>query len=339
MTHALAAPVAFGVTVALTPLITRFCQGTQMLDRPGTLKIHSRPVPRMGGVAIFLAILTGVLTSNAPKDLKDWYLYSALTLMWLVGLLDDIRGLPAILRLAAQLCAAMLVWLGGWRLPGPRDSIGILAAEWCVVVLFVNAINWWDGMDGLAAGTACVIAVCYSLLPSSALSPLGIAVALSLAGACVGFLLFNWHPRARVFLGDSGSYVIGFVIAYLGLDFSRTEPSVRGPLLFILAAAALPVLDAARVIACRIAGGRSPLEGDRRHFYDLLLKNGYAPKRIAVFSWGLTALGGGSAVFIERTARPEAWLFVPLAFIALSLVATAAFFRRAAKSCRASEAA
>ncbi len=338
MTHAaLAAPIAFGVTATLTPLITRFCRHAQILDRPGRLKIHSRPVPRLGGVAIFLAVLAGTLISNAWEDTKDCYFYSALTLIWLVGLLDDVRGLPAILRLVAQLGAALLIWIGGWRLPGLPHAIDSLAVECCLVVLFVNAINWWDGMDGLAAGTACVSAVCYALLPPAALSPLGFAVALSLAGACAGFLLFNWHPRAYVFLGDSGSYVIGFLIAYLGLDFSKAHSSLRGSLLFVLAVAALPVLDAARVIAYRIAGRRSALQGDRSHFYDLMLKCGCGPNRVAIFSWSVAALCGGLAVLIERTASSELWLLALLLVSGLWLVASAALLRKSASNCRASD--
>jgi UDP-GlcNAc:undecaprenyl-phosphate/decaprenyl-phosphate GlcNAc-1-phosphate transferase len=245
--------------------------------------------------------------------------------------------LPAIFRLVAQAFASFLLWSGGWRLSGPPPVFASMAANCCLVVLFVNAFNWWDGMDGLAAGTACVTAVCYALLPSSAMSPLGFATALSLAGTCAAFLLFNWHPRASIFLGDCGSTVLGFLIVCLGLDFSRTQSSSRASVLFMLVLAALPVLDAARVIACRIAGGGSALQGDRTHFYDLILKSGYSARRIAVLSWCVTALCGGFAVFIERRASSELWLLALLALVAVWLVANAALSRKNAGNCEVSE--
>jgi UDP-GlcNAc:undecaprenyl-phosphate GlcNAc-1-phosphate transferase len=130
-------------------------------------------------------------------------------------------------------------------------------------------------MDGLAAGITAVIALGYALIPGAALSPLGYAVAWSLVGACVGFLFFNFPPT-KIFMGDSGSTVLGFSMAFLGLDFigSRGAGGAAGSLLFPFMIAALPILDALLVVAGRVARGRSAFRGDRRHFYDRLLAGG-----------------------------------------------------------------
>ena len=333
MRPAFALPMAFGLTVALVPLIRFFCRRNQIFDRPGRLKIHTRPIPRLGGVAIFLAVFTAILICGAKDTPETRYFSAALLLIWFVGVLDDIRGLSVILRLIAQVSAALLLWAGGYRLPGlPYWPVSI-AANCCLVVLFVNAFNWWDGMDGLAAGTACAAAICYLSQPSLALGPPGFAVAFSLAGACAAFLFFNFHPFKHIFLGDSGSTVLGFSLAFLGLDFSRVQSSAGPSVVFMLALAALPVLDALRVIAHRLASGRSPLEGDRQHFYDLMLRDGYGPRRIAITLWSITALCGGLAIFIETdgTVCSAVWLCALLALVAFWLLASAALFRKTSK--------
>ncbi|HTZ75269.1 MAG TPA: MraY family glycosyltransferase [Candidatus Aquilonibacter sp.] len=334
-----AAPIAFGITVGLVPLVSCFCQRNRIFDRPGRLKIHTRPVPRLGGIAIFIALLAGTLICCAKETSEARYFFAALALIWCVGLFDDIRGLPVILRLIAQVCAALLLWVGGCHLPGLPHPFASMAANCCLLVLFVNAFNWWDGMDGLAAGTACVAGFCYALLPSFTVRPLGFVVASSLAGSCAAFLLFNFRRSPKMFLGDSGSTALGLVIAFLGLDFSRTQSSAGVPTLFILAVAALPLLDALRVIAYRLARRRSPLEGDRQHFYDLMLRDGYGPHRIAITLWGITALCGGLAIFIQThgRARSEVWLWALLALVALWLFAGAALFHKTSKDYGASE--
>jgi UDP-GlcNAc:undecaprenyl-phosphate/decaprenyl-phosphate GlcNAc-1-phosphate transferase len=150
-----------------------------------------------------------------------------------------------------------------------------------------------DGADGVAAGITAVIALAYAALPGVGLSAFGNAVAWSLLGACVGFLFFNFPP-AKIFMGDSGSTVLGFCVAFLGLDFmgARGGGDAARSVLFPFLIAGLPILDALVVVVRRVMKGRSPFRGDRGHFYDYLLGAGWTARRVAISSYLLTGVLG-----------------------------------------------
>ncbi len=161
----------------------------------------------------------------------------------------------------------------------------------------VFAFNFLDGADGLAAGVTGVIALAYILLPGAALGAIGYALAWSLLGASIAFLVFNFPP-AKVFMGDSGSSVLGFSVGFLGLDFIAAKganTTTATALIFPLLVAALPLADALLAILRRLKSRRSPFQGDRRHFYDLLLAAGWTTKRVAITSYLLTASLAGVA--------------------------------------------
>ncbi len=253
-------------------------------DAPGRLKLHSKPVPRLGGVGLTLAFIggiegAGISISGAP------YLLGALSLIWLLGLIDDLRGLLPVTRLIGQVMAGLLVFGAGMS---PLHGVPSLVAAICTcitVVVFVNAFNFLDGSDGLAAGTAFISAIGFAVLfigQDSAWS----SVAASLAAACAGFLLFNFPP-ARIFMGDSGSTVLGLVFAIITMHFTSEpdSPAVAIPVLIL----AVPLVDFFLVVLRRFILGHSPLTGDRSHFYDRLLKRGWTPRYVAIFTYGLAA--------------------------------------------------
>jgi UDP-N-acetylmuramyl pentapeptide phosphotransferase/UDP-N-acetylglucosamine-1-phosphate transferase len=176
-----------------------------------------------------------------------------------------------------------------------------------------------EGADGIAAGVAGIIAIAYAVLPGGAGNSFATGIALSVAGACAGFLAYNL-PSAKLFLGDSGSTALGFVIAFLALDFWRSPPAaVTVPnLLFPFLLCALPLLDASLAIIRRLRRLTSPLAGDRRHVYDLVLARGYSPIQVALFCYMITiALSGIS--WKERGMSPvEAVVVSALSFAALA---------------------
>ena len=267
MQEATAFAVALGSAVALVPLVRRLCFRWGIFDPPGHLKIHSEPIPRLGGVAIACALIAGIAATSRGADGSALFLVAALGLVWLTGLIDDLRGLAPFFRLLAQIGAALLLYAGGWRMAVFSSGAFGIFAQCLFVILFVNAFNFLDGVDGLASGITAVIALGYALMPGAALSAFGHAVAWSLAGACAGFLFFNFPP-AKIFMGDLGSTVLGFSVAFLGLDFmeARGAGGATGSLLFPFLIAALPILDALLVVARRVARGKSPLQADREHF-------------------------------------------------------------------------
>lgn len=271
-------------------MVRALCIHWGLYDSVGPLKIHSQPIPRLGGVAIALAFAAGVSFAGHPSRTHVWPFFAALILIWTAGLADDIWHLSPNLRLAAQVGGAILLWCGGWRLPWLKAGPANLAAACFLTALFINCFNFLDGADGLCAGVTGIIAAAYLVLPGIALSVLGSTVAWSLLGVSIGFLVFNFPP-ARLFMGDSGSTVLGFGIAFLALDFYGSHPATEPHIALVvpLLMAALPLLDGIMTVLRRLRGGWPLLHGDRRHFYDLLLGINWPPRRVALTIYALTA--------------------------------------------------
>jgi UDP-GlcNAc:undecaprenyl-phosphate/decaprenyl-phosphate GlcNAc-1-phosphate transferase len=260
--EAIAFAVVLGCLLALVPLIRWLCVRREIFDQPGHLKIHRRPIPRVGGVGIAFGLVAGVVSAVHGSRSGALFFAAALGLVWLVGFVDDLRKLPPAFRLPAQMGGAVLLYAGGWRVTFSSSAAFAIVAQCLYVILFVNAFNFLDGVDGLAAGITGVIALGYAAMPGSAMSAYGHAVAWSLLGACVGFLFFNFPP-AKIFMGDSGSTVLGFSVAFLGLDLvsGHRDGRVAHALLFSFLIAALPLLDALLVVTRRVTRGRSPFRG------------------------------------------------------------------------------
>jgi UDP-GlcNAc:undecaprenyl-phosphate/decaprenyl-phosphate GlcNAc-1-phosphate transferase len=307
----------------LTPMVRGLCIHWELYDSVGALKIHSQPIPRLGGVAIALALAAGVGFAGHLSHARVWPFFAALILIWAAGLADDIWHLSPFLRLAAQIGGAILLWYGGWRLPWLKAGPANLTAVCFLTVLFINGFNFLDGSDGLCAGVTAVIAAAYLLLPGITLSVLGSTVAWSLLGVSVGFLVFNFPPHARIFMGDSGSTVLGFGIAFLALDFyganSTTEPHIA--LVVPLLMTALPLLDGIMTVLRRLHGGSSVLHGDRRHFYDLLLGINWSPRKVALTIYALTAAMCMIAWLVLKCDFTHALLLCAASIGALTVIA------------------
>lgn len=297
LANAYAFATAAILVFAAVPLIRRLCVRFRLFDRPGPLKIHSTPVPRLGGIAIAAALLAATLLAVHTASRALLCFCAALMLIWLAGLIDDLRELAPFWRLLAQIGGGSLLYFGGWRLWPYAPGTVALLMDCLWVVLFVNAFNFLDGADGLAAGITGVIAAAYILFPGGVLGAMGSALAWSLLGASAAFLVFNFPP-AKIFMGDSGSSALGFSVAFLGLDYvaaRSANTAAATALIFPLLVAALPLADALCAILRRLKSGRSPFQGDRRHFYDLLLAAGWTTRRVAVTCCLLTALLAGLA--------------------------------------------
>lgn len=299
----IAAATALVVAAIMLPIVRSLAGRTNLYDSVGLLKIHTQPIPRLGGIALTVSLAAGVLLSGISIGPSFAGLSLALATIWAAGLVDDLRGLPAMVRLVAQMVAALLLWHAGSRL-SLFAITGLDLVVTCVFVgVFVNAFNMLDGADGLAGGVAAVIALGYALLFSGAPTSLGGIVAWSTLGSCLAFLLFNFPP-AKIFMGDSGSMVLGLVIALLSLDFYRGDNGLHRLLVpFIFAG--LPLLDALFAVLRRLLHGASPFAGDRRHFYDLLLQRGWSPRRVALCSYAATAV----LVFVGWLCNRREWTF------------------------------
>ncbi len=281
---------AFGVCAVSLPFIRALAARSQLFDSSGPLKIHTAPIPRLGGIAITLGLMTVFITARQlGKPLLAFVV--SLLVLWLTGLIDDLRSLSPAIRLVAQLASALLLCQAAWPplLPGPR--LLNLAIGALFVGVFVNAFNFLDGADGVAAGVALVIAAAYIVTGTGQPSRPGSLLAWGLAGSCLGFLLFNFPP-ATIFMGDSGSTVLGFTVAYLSMDFYNTTVPPARNLLVPLVFAGLPLLDFFLAVLRRWRKRASPFLGDRQHFYDLLLQRGWSPRQVALSCAGFTVLFG-----------------------------------------------
>ncbi|MGH9563026.1 MAG: glycosyltransferase family 4 protein, partial [Terracidiphilus sp.] len=221
-TVALGALVSFAACLALTPVVRKLCLRYGAVDRPGPLKIHSHLVPRLGGLAVTLSIAAGVLLPNRQDARANALFFAALAVIWLAGFVDDLRSISPYARLVAQVVSGTISWCGGWRFTFagqlPTSGAVSLVAVCFLVVLFANSFNFLDGSDGLAAGVAAVVGASYLVISQGAADadPFARLIAACLFGSCVAFLVYNFAP-AKIHLGDSGSTVLGFCVAFLAL--------------------------------------------------------------------------------------------------------------------------
>jgi UDP-GlcNAc:undecaprenyl-phosphate GlcNAc-1-phosphate transferase len=327
--------VAMGVTWLLTPLAIRLAHGLGAVDRPGQRKVHREPIPRIGGLAVFGGFLAGLLFAAWATDIAvrpdsvDVYwagLAAAATAMLLVGLFDDLWGLAFYWKFAAQTLAAVSVWFCGFRIEvlthplGGQMELGLLSLPLTVlwVVGITNAVNLIDGLDGLATGIALITAGSVAVIAFVRVE-LGVtAASVALAGSLLGFLRYNFNP-ARIFLGDSGSMFLGFVLAVTAVRGSQKGPTAVAILVPLLVLG-LPLLDTGLAIVRRLyrlghrgaqrngalryvlANFREVFLPDRGHIHHRLLEVGLSHRRAVVVLYGvggLFALGAFGLVFLR----------------------------------------
>lgn len=317
MTAIAAAALALGVT-AIAGFGARWLGlATGALDFPtGRLKPHPHPVSYLGGLAVAAGVAAGLVARAWPLP---WFLTVALFGITLVGLSDDVLGFPPVVRLAAQVGLGVLVAANGLDLPPLGPVLGWIAA----VVFFagaVNAANMVDGMDGLAGTAAALSGI--GLAVVGAMADKGTLLPLLIAGASIGFLVHN-RPPARLFLGNSGSYLLGATLAVSVLLVAR------GPALMVGAGTCLGLfaLDLLLSVARRVAGRSALLEPDREHLYDQLLGRGFSVVECLVISAVVHAMLVGAGIGISRmpsglaiTVAAVVWLAALAALIALGFV-------------------
>jgi UDP-GlcNAc:undecaprenyl-phosphate GlcNAc-1-phosphate transferase len=289
--------VAVCSSAALTYVVREFARRAGLVDPCNERKVHVHPVPRIGGVAIVLAVALAMIATVALFGSHVFAINArglatvigGAIAMHLVGLIDDIRPMRARWKFLAQIIIACGVFIAGLRvttlsLPfvGTLELGGIVGMLFTVVWLvgITNAFNLIDGLDGLAAGAA-LFALTTMFVVASLNGLIGAAtVTIILAGATVGFLCFNFHP-ASIFLGDSGSLFLGFMLAGIGLLGSQKSPTVIAVAIPIVSLG-LPVLDTTLAVARRFLRGQPIFTADRAHIHHRLLSLGHSPRRVAL---------------------------------------------------------
>jgi UDP-GlcNAc:undecaprenyl-phosphate GlcNAc-1-phosphate transferase len=272
--------LAMVVTMAWLPVFGRLATKWRIVDHPGERKVHSVPVPRIGGVAMALGVLVAALIV-IPLDRADRYFLIAGAVLVVCGALDDRFDLNYRIKLMGQLLAALIVVLGGdVQIHAITLDDQIPLPEWLAAPLtlfflvgITNAINLADGLDGLAGGTTFLCLCALAILAYSSGQLSCTALALAFGGAVLGFLRYNTYP-ASVFMGDAGSQLLGFAVGVLSLRATQggtSEISAATPILLL----ALPILDTLTVMVQRISEGRSPFSADKNHIHHKLLALGF----------------------------------------------------------------
>ncbi|MBS1574886.1 MAG: undecaprenyl/decaprenyl-phosphate alpha-N-acetylglucosaminyl 1-phosphate transferase [Bacteroidetes bacterium] len=281
--------VAFIITFLAIPVVLQIAEQKKLFDVPDERKVHARPVASLGGVGIFGGFLLAALLSISEYTNPEFqYFFAAALVIFFLGLKDDLVVLSAFKKIIGQLIAAsILIHLGGIKLTSMHGLFGIyevpaafgLAMSYLTIIVVINSFNLIDGVDGLAGTLGLFTTTIFGIyffaadqLPYSLLS-------FSMCGSLLAFLIFNHHP-AKIFMGDSGSLMIGLVNAILVIKFLNIADApgailpVASPVAMAFAILMVPLFDTMRVFAIRIVNGRSPFTPDRNHIHHLMLNKG-----------------------------------------------------------------
>ena len=304
------------ICMILVPGIIKISLRLNLVDMPNERKVHSKPIPRFGGIAIFLSAWSGIsLAHIGLKAVVYWpVLFSSLGLLFLVGVWDDLKNISAKLRFVIQIGCALAIAATGLRLTSTFGIFGTHAlstpAQYLVTTLVIvgstNAFNLIDGVDGLAGGLSFIGLLVLSYVAFKlALYPL-LAVILAFAGAVLGFLRNNMSP-AKIFMGDGGSLVLGYLISTGGILLIQKASSTPHSILpskvaiLVISILVIPVFDTLRVFAFRIRKGISPFKADKTHIHHLFLVAGMNHRRTSLFLYAFEALLILLAMFLSNS--------------------------------------
>ena len=289
------------------PTLIKVAHNGNFFDSPDHIrKVHVTNVPNLGGIAIFLGFLFAcILFLKATAIEYGNFLLGGSMIIFSMGIRDDMLGLNAYAKIALQLIAAFLVvYFGRVQIDSLFGLFGVFDLPMWVSIIFsifiiiviTNAINLIDGVDGLAGGIGIVITAAYGLLFFE-MNELGWArIAFALCGALLGFIRFNISP-AKIFMGDTGAYIIGFILAILTIQFielnkfnsfHNNNPFVKSSPAVGIGFVFVPLFDTLRVFMIRISKGLSPLFADRRHMHHFLLDRGWNHRQVSSFLAGLS---------------------------------------------------
>ncbi|WP_323371870.1 MraY family glycosyltransferase [Streptomyces katsurahamanus] len=365
--------VTAAVTYLLTGPVRKFAIATGAMPEIRARDVHREPTPRLGGIAMFFGLCAGLLVAAHLSNLDSAFeltsepraLLSGAALIWIIGVLDDKFEIDALIKLGGQMIAAgVMVVQGLTILWVPVPGIGTVSlTAWqgnlltvAMVVITINAVNFVDGLDGLAAGMVCVAAAAFFLYAYRIWVSYGIEAAAPatlftaiLMGMCLGFLPHNMHP-ARIFMGDSGSMLIGLVLAASAISITgQVDPDRLGlftggergatyamlpvfmPLMLPLTIIAIPVADLVLAIVRRTWNGQSPFAADRGHLHHRLLQIGHSHSRavLVMYFWSTLISFGVVGYSVNSTSAWIVTVIVGMSAVGLVLLLLPRFTPRA----------
>lgn len=333
--------VAFAVTFATVPLAKRIAKVVGAIDYPGNRRVNTKPIPRCGGIAMYLGVCAAAFTVFVGVRFFGWelrnlyvladvnyvMLFVGVTLMFLVGLVDDITQLSPYMKFGGQILAAAIVVaagvsIGTARIPITGDYVQFGWLDYPLSVLyllvFVNITNLIDGLDGLASGVVAIVAASLLYLVAMRGFVTMAFVCVGLIAICLAFLCYNFFP-ASVFMGDSGSLLLGLLVGIVSVaGVARTQSFVI--MVVPLAIAGVPVLDTISAIVRRLRGHQRIEQADQEHIHHRLLKSGLSQKRSVAVLWTCTALLGFVGCVGSSFSGPVRWTIFVVLLVAVFFV-------------------
>ncbi len=325
--------VALVVAILITPLVKRLAFKIGAVDAPNYRKVHSRIMPRLGGLAIFIAFIVGLAILRPVPDVPDGVnpfliplaMVLGATVIVITGMIDDMREISAKAKMLGQLVAGcIIVFVGGIQIEhinlpfGGSLDFGFLSIPFTIlwIVGITNAINLIDGLDGLAAGVSTIALITLACMALIMGNIFVVATAAILACSTLGFLFYNFHP-AKIFMGDTGALFLGFMIAVLSLLGFKglTVFSFIIPVIML----GVPISDTFFAIVRRIRNKQKWSDPDKSHLHHRLIDIGFSHRQAVLIIYGIAALFGIAAIIFSMAKLWGAILIVTVILVAIEL--------------------
>jgi UDP-GlcNAc:undecaprenyl-phosphate/decaprenyl-phosphate GlcNAc-1-phosphate transferase len=316
--------ICFVTSVLVTPLVKKLAFKIGATDRPNQRKVHQKIMPRLGGLAIYIGFIVGILFLD-PDNAYEIPILLGSVIIIVTGFLDDLFELPAKVKLAGQLLAASVVVFGGVQveyinLPfGSQLEFGFLSIPLTIlwIVGITNAINLIDGLDGLAAGVSAIALITMSWMAILKGDVFVTSMGFILLGSILGFLIYNFHP-AKIFMGDTGALFLGYMISVLSLlGFKNvTAISFIVPVIIL----GVPISDTFFAIIRRIVKKKPLSAPDKSHLHHCLLRLGYSHRQTVLIIYGMSAAFGVAAIIFSRATMWGSLLVIAVLLIAIELI-------------------
>ena len=319
------------LSFAATPLVKKLAEKIGAIDVPrDARRVHTHPIPRLGGLAIFIAFVVGVLLfCNISTKIRGILLGA--TLIVIIGMIDDTKPLPALIKLGGQLAAAIIVVLHGVVIEvlskpelfgGGKIYFGWTAIPITIIwiVAVTNAVNLIDGLDGLAVGVSSIASITMLIVALVGAKDNNISLMLvALVGACIGFMPYNFNP-AKIFMGDTGALLLGFTMSSLSIVGFFKFSAVISFIVPIMALA-IPIADTISAFVRRILKGQNPMKADRSHLHHKLLDMGLSQKQAVGIIYGISAIFGVLSIVFSTSGTDRLLALAIICFILAAIFA------------------
>jgi UDP-GlcNAc:undecaprenyl-phosphate GlcNAc-1-phosphate transferase len=315
--HFLAFLTSFGISLAILPKLSKLAFKIGLVDRPNIRKLHDQPKPLVGGIGIVAGLTISCLLFMPSENLRGFYL--GMSLLFVMGILDDFNELSYQWKFLGQIFAAYfminfshtaLVTFGGIFSLDTSFSLGLVATPltmFCAIGV-MNSINMIDGLDGLAGGVSLIALISFAGLAYMNQQPNLMLLSVAFVGAALGFLKYN-YPPATLFMGDVGSFAIGFTLTFLSIAITQKLNS-RVPPVAALLVLAVPIVDAITILIKRPLLGKNPFFADKTHIHHLLLRLGLSQKKAVLVILTLSSLFSIATIIGISLKIPDFYLFM-----------------------------